>query len=99
MSGRRAGDCIGYISRSIQTQFLNYSIRRAAAWRQIEALGKEEIKMFGELNREFDLNEWVYHLDTASGKIILERQRTMQEQELGEAERALLENSEGEVAK
>ena len=99
MSDRKTGDVIGCIPRSMLKQFLNYEIRRAAAWRQIEALSKEEIKLFGELDRTFDLRDWTYSIDNRTGKIILERHKTMQELELTKVERELIENGEGEVAK
>ena len=99
MSGRKAGDTVGDIPKSMQKRFLDYNLRRGAAWRQIETLGKEEIKLFSEIDREFDLEAWMYSIDNVTGKIVLERHKTMQETELIKAERELIENGEMEVAK
>ena len=98
MNDRKAGDAIGYIPQSMQKQFLNFSIRRTAAWRQIEAIGKEEIKLFGESDRELNLEEWLYDIDNAKGAIILKRRKTMQEQKLEGVERELIETSNVKVA-
>lgn len=99
MTGWKLGDTVGRIPRLMLKRFLDYNLRRGAAWRQIETLGKEEIKLFGEIDREFNLEAWLYSVDNVTGKIVLERHKTMQETELIEAERELMENGEIEVAK
>lgn len=99
MSGRKAGDLVGYLPRSMQKRFLDCTILSAAAWRQIEKLGKEERKLFGEIDREFDLGNWVYTINNVTGEVILERHKTMQEREVAETQRGLIENGEGQVAK
>jgi hypothetical protein len=99
MSDRKAGDTVGYIPRVMQKRFLDYNLRKGAAWRQIKTLAEEELKLFYEIDRVFDLGDWVYSVDAVLGKIILERHKTMQEQELIEAQRVLIENAVGEVAK
>lgn len=99
MSGRKAGDIVGYLPRSVQKRFLDCTILSAAAWRQIEKVGKEEIKLFGELDREFDLEKWVYTINNVTGQVILERHKTMQEQEVAETQRELIENGEGQATK
>jgi hypothetical protein len=99
MSGRKAGDTVGYIPRLMQKRFLNYNIRERAAWKEIEAIGREAMKLFSELDREFNLEGWVYSIDNIAGKIELERHKTMQELKAIEAQRELIENGEEKVAK
>lgn len=98
MSGRRAGSTVGYVPKSMMKRFLNNNIRNSAAWTEIEAIGKETIKLFHELDCEFGLEDWVYSVENINGKIELQRHKTMQELELAKRQRELLENGEEKVA-
>ena len=97
MSDRKPGGTVGYIPRSMQKQFLNCSIREGAAWKEIEAIAKEGLKLFSEIDREFELADWVYSIDNVTGKIELQRHKTTQELELAKSQRELIENGVEEV--
>lgn len=97
MSGRKAGDSVGLLPRVMQKRFLDYSLREDAAWRQIEAITENRIKIFCEIDRELNLEDWVYSINSHTGKVVLERHKTMQERELMDVQRELIENGEGEV--
>ena len=91
----KAGVCVGDIPTSMMKRFLGLSLREEAAWKQIEAISESRIKLFGELDREFNLKDWIYYIDNIKGGIVLERHKTRREIELQEVHEVLIENSEG----
>ena len=98
MSNWRAGFVVGRISKTTQTRFLNLGIRENRAWAEIERIGKEYIKMFDEMDREFALSNWVYKINNMSSELVLERHKTDREIELAKVERKLMANEEMEVS-
>jgi hypothetical protein len=93
----KVGDSVGVLPMSTQRQFLKYNMQIAAAWDAIEAYNTKIIKLLFEIGDTYELRTWVFHIDNATGKIILERQKTSIEMELADTQRELL-SEHGKIA-
>lgn len=79
MSDWKAGDIVGVATKETQKRFLSYSMRTAAAWKELEQVQIPQIHLLDEISDEMGLSDWIFYMKTSTGEIVLERRKTEEE--------------------
>lgn len=67
----KSGDAVGKVPEEIQKQLIKLDVVRYEAWQKLEAINREESKLWEQLKRDLGLSdEFQYNINNVTGDVI-----------------------------
>jgi len=77
----KSGDIVGIVPEEIQKQLIKFDIVKREAWRKLESITTEEVKLWEQIKRDLELSDkFQYNINNVTGEVIVVRNTETYEQ-------------------